>query len=108
MMIGMTIYAIRYTSLVPIWVLILGGSFMLVGANLISYVTARAGQLDIELGKPTLLSKGTRSTIMILCAFGTALWTPMPVIGILFLALATNVVLISRLVHAFQHSGEGG
>ena len=99
--IGMVIYLIRSPLLFPSWVIILLGSLALIGGNLISYSSARADALGIHLGKPTLASKGTRSTVMILCAWGSALWPGVPLLALIYLAVHPNIVIVRRLGKAF-------
>jgi len=44
--------------------------------HLVSYSSTRADSLGLNLGKPTLASKGTRMSVMIVCAVGGVLWPP--------------------------------
>ena len=45
----------------PVWLLIPVAVLALIGSSLISYSSARAANLGIDLGSPTLASKGTRN-----------------------------------------------
>ena len=105
MVIGMVLYLVRMTDLMPLWILLILGSLALIGSNGISYSAARAETLDIDLGKPTLASKGTRSTVMILCALGTIFWPKLPVAALIYLAVHPNAVIIMRLVRAYRFYG---
>jgi phosphatidylglycerophosphate synthase len=96
MVIGMTVFLGR-EHLAPRGVLIGLGGLALIGSNLISYTSARAESLGLALGPPTLVSKGTRSAVMILCAWGTLLWRRLPLVGLIYLAIHTNAEVARRL-----------
>ena len=104
MVIGMSIYIARI-AVMPLWVLMVCGALALMGSNAISYSTARAETLGIDLGRPTLASKGTRSTVMILCAMGTVAWPSLPLVALIYLVLHPNLVVASRLIKAGRTSG---
>jgi phosphatidylglycerophosphate synthase len=96
--VGLIIYLLRFNFLIPKELIILVGIFALIGSSLMSYSTARAQTLDLELGKPTLASKGTRTTIITLCAIGSAIWPKLPIVALFYLFLHTNLVIIKRLL----------
>ncbi len=98
MVIGIVIYLVRLPAPLSEWVLLAFGSLALVGSNLVSYSGARAENLDIEAGRPTLASKGTRMSVMILCGWGTLLWSALPIVALLYLAIHTNITVIGRLL----------
>ena len=98
MVIGMVIYLIRIPNFMPIWLLALLGTLALIGSNLISYSSARAETLDLDLGKPTLASKGTRTSVMILCAWGSLFWHYLPVAALFYLVVHPNLVVVGRLI----------
>ena len=104
MIIGLTIYLFRLPIPMPRGLLILLGALALIGSNLISYSTARAQTLDINLGKPTLASKGTRFSVMIVCALGSVVLPGMPVIALVYLVLHTNLVIVWRLKLTFNYN----
>jgi phosphatidylglycerophosphate synthase len=95
---GATVYAVRLGLSVPGWVLAVVGILALIGSNSISFSTSRAAELGLDLGRPTLASKGTRTTVMVIAALGTLLWPPLPAVALGYLALHTNAVVVSRLV----------
>lgn len=97
MVLGTTIYLVRLPFALPLWLLLMMGGLALVGSNLVSYSSARAESLRIDLGKPPLASKGTRTTVMILCAWGSALWPGLPILALLYLAVHPNITVIRRL-----------
>ncbi|MDY6855765.1 MAG: CDP-alcohol phosphatidyltransferase family protein [Thermodesulfobacteriota bacterium] len=102
MVIGMLIYLIRLPVPISLWLLLIFGFLAISGSNLISYSSARAESLGIDIGKPTLASKGTRSSVMILCALGSLIWPFMPVLALGYLVIHPNTVVIYRLVRAFR------
>jgi phosphatidylglycerophosphate synthase len=105
MVIGTTLYLVRLPHPLPLWLLLVLGGLALIGSNLVSYTSARAEGLGMDLGKPTLASKGTRTTVMILCAWGSPLWPGMPILPLLYLAVHPNISVIIRLRRTL-HTGE--
>jgi len=97
LVIGLTIYLVRLPLPWPLWLILLGGALALIGGNLISYSTARADTLGLDLGRPTLASKGTRTSAIILGAWGSLFWPPWPALVLVYLAVHTNTVVITRL-----------
>lgn len=102
MMIGMIVYLLRLPdALSPSWLLILG-SAALIGSNLVSYATARADSLGLDLGPPTLASKGTRTSVMVLGALGSVAYAPLPLVSLIYLAIHPNIVLGVRIYRVFK------
>lgn len=97
MLVGMGVYVAREVPSIPLGALIPLGTAALIGCGLISYTTARAENLALDLGPPTLVSKGTRTTLMILSAWATVFWKGAPFVALLALAVLTNVVVAQRL-----------
>lgn len=106
MMIGLVVYLIRLPLNVPDGWLITAGALALIGSSLVSYSTARATSLGIELGGPTLVSKGTRWTAMILTAWGSLLWAPLPAVALVYLILHPNYEILRRLLLTRNWMGE--
>jgi CDP-diacylglycerol---glycerol-3-phosphate 3-phosphatidyltransferase len=104
MVVGLVIYLIRLHSPWPSWLLMALGYLALTGSNLISYSSARAETLGIQLGKPTLASKGTRTVAMILGAWGTFVWPGLPLVALLYLVIHTQSSVLYRLALAFRAS----
>lgn len=98
MVIGMAVYLMRLPVPLAHWFLLLTSALAFVGSNLISYSSARAETLNIDIGKPTLASKGTRSSVMILCALLSLLWPAMPLLALFYLAVHTNAAVVWRLL----------
>ncbi len=97
MMVGLIIYLFRFSDLLPPWLLLLMAYLAFTGSNLISYSSARAESLKIELGPPTLASKGSRSTIMILAAWSSSFWPQAPLLALTYLSVHPNLVVARRL-----------
>lgn len=104
LVIGMVIYLIRLQAGLSLWLLLLTGFFALCGSSLISYTTARAESLGIPMGKPTLASKGTRTSVMALSGLATALWPAAPFFALCYLAVHPNIVVVRRIFLAHGHS----
>jgi phosphatidylglycerophosphate synthase len=104
MVIGLIIYLVRLPFPLPFWVLLILGALALIGSNLISYSSARAESLGIDLGKPTLAGKGTRTSIMILCAWGSLIRPELPILALFYLAIHPNVVVVHRLIRTSHMS----
>ena len=105
LVIGMTVYLIRLPRGLPDAVLILLGALAVIGSNLISYSTARADSLGLDLGPPTLASKGTRTAVTIVFALGGAFWPPLPLAALAYLAVHPNIEVARRLgrTHRKRH-----
>jgi nicotinamide-nucleotide adenylyltransferase len=108
LVIGMTIYAARVPAGAPLWLVLTLGALALIGGNLISYSSARAQTLGLELGAPTLASKGTRTSLLILAAWGTLLWRGAPLLALGIIALHANIEVLRRLGRARATDAAGG
>ena len=99
LLIGTCIYVIRggYMMEELAWA---AAAFALVGSNAISYSTARADDLKLDLGASTFASKGTRTSVMIIAAIGAIFWAPLPAPAVIYLALHTTIAVILRIVRA--------
>lgn len=102
MVIGLCVYLMRFPQPLPPWCMILLGSLAVIGSNLISYSSSRGEHLGIDLGPPTLASKGTRMSVMILGCWGTVLWASAPLLAVLYLVVHTQGAIIQRLRRAIQ------
>lgn len=102
MVIGLSIYLIRFPAPLPAWLLTVLGAMALIGSNLISYSSSRAESLSIDLGPPTLASKGTRMSVMILCCWGAVPWPGFPLLALLYLVVHTQGTIIHRLRRALR------
>jgi phosphatidylglycerophosphate synthase len=102
MVIGTALYLILLPIALPLWLLLVLGGLALIGCNLVSYSSARAESLGMNLGRPALVSKGTRTAVMILCAWGSPLWPDMPILALLYLAVHPNITVITRLKRALH------
>ncbi len=105
LLIGLVVYLTRVPDLLPRWQLLMLGALALVGSNLISYTTARADTLDLDMGRPTLASKGTRASAMIFAALGSLFWAKLPLLALIYLAAHTNLTVIARLIRAQRQAG---
>lgn len=97
LVIGLGIYLIRLPASLPPGVLVGLGALALIGGNLISYGTARAETLGLDLGRPTLASKGTRTTVVIVAAWLSLLSPLAPLAALLYLVIHPNAVVLMRL-----------
>jgi phosphatidylglycerophosphate synthase len=79
------------------WLLFLLGALALVGSGLISYTSARGESLGIDLGEPTLASKGTRTTAIALSGLLSGLLPYMPTIALCYLVVHCNWVVFRRI-----------
>src|SRR5208283_605541 len=102
--IGLVVYLIRIPAGLPLPLLLVMAFFALSGSSLISYTTARAESLGIPLGKPTLASKGTRTSIIVLCGWASFFWPPAPLLALTYLAVHPNIVVFRRIFIAYRHS----
>jgi CDP-diacylglycerol--glycerol-3-phosphate 3-phosphatidyltransferase len=69
-----------------------------VASNLVSYSGARAAELGLPLpARPTLASKGTRTTAMVLAALATPLWPQAPLAALACVAAHATAAVIYRM-----------
>ncbi len=87
---------------VPLWLLWTLGVLALIGSGLISYSSARADSLGIPLGKPTLASKGTRTTVTAVSGVLSPLFPVMPLVALCYLAVHTQAVVAHRIGRVFR------
>ncbi len=106
LLIGMLVYQFPRSRFLPGWLFLTLGALALIGSNLVSYTSARAQSLGLDPGKPTLASKGTRTAVMILAAWGTLAWSAAPLLALVYLAIHPNLVVVARLGHALRRSGD--
>ncbi|MEJ5349240.1 MAG: CDP-alcohol phosphatidyltransferase family protein [Desulfosoma sp.] len=99
MMVGMCAFIAQEMPNISLGILIPLGTVALLGCQLISYTTARAETLGLSLGPPTLASKGTRTSIMILAAWATVFWKAAPAAALIALAGISNTVVVRRLLY---------
>ena len=102
--IGMVVYLIRLPVGFSLWLLLVIAFLALTGGGLISYTTARAESLGIPMGKPTLASKGTRTSVIVLCGWGSLFWPLAPLLALVYLAVHPNIVVIRRIFLAYVNS----
>jgi nicotinamide-nucleotide adenylyltransferase len=105
LVIGTLIYLFRLPVRVPTWSLMLLGSMAIIGSNLVSYSTSRAENLGIDLGRPTLASKGTRTSVIVVCGWMSYFLPGFPLIAVAYLALHPSVVVVGRLAKALRATG---
>jgi len=108
LVIGLVVYLARFPFFSSLWELLVLGAFALIGSSLISYTSARAESLGIDLGKPTLASKGTRVTVIALSGLLSPLCHSIPVIATFYLALHSNLVVVRRLIRTLRQAGVQG
>ncbi len=101
LIIGLTVYNTRTAFIEPAPILIIGAA-ALIGCSLISYSTSRAECLHICLGRPTLVSKGTRSSAIVLAGLLSPLLPLFPLIVLVYLALHCSTVVIYRIIRAYH------
>jgi len=102
--IGLVVYLIRIPPGLPLPLLLVMAFLAVSGGSLISYTTARAESLGIPLGKPTLASKGTRTSVIVLCGWASLFWALAPLLGLTYLAVHPNIVVLMRIFIAHEHS----
>ena len=100
LVIGLTIYNLHNNSDWGTGVLIALGSLALIGSGLISYSSSRAENLGIFFGKPTLASKGTRTTVVAVAGLLSPISSLIPLIALVYLVIHTNIVVWFRIYKA--------
>ncbi len=102
LVVGTIVFLIGSGLDLPVWQMLLIGTLALIGSGLISYSTARADTLDLDMGKPTLASKGTRTTVTILGALLSPISPYIPFAALCYLALHANFVVLIRIRRAYN------
>ncbi len=97
---GLIIFNLKNNSEWGTGVLIALGTLALIGSSLISYTSARAQNLGINFGKPTLASKGTRTTIVAISGLLSPISSLIPLSALAYLVCHTNVVVLFRVYKA--------
>lgn len=100
LVIGLTIFNINMNPQIGFGPIAFIGTAAIIGSGLISYTSSRAENLNLEMGRPTLASKGTRTMITIVCALLSPISNIIPFAGLLYLAAHTNAVVIWRIAKA--------
>ncbi len=80
----------------PGWSLFLLGALAFIGSGLVSYASARSQNLRIDLGKPTLASKATRTTVIAIAGILSGFFTYMPMTALCYLVLHPNVAAFAN------------
>ncbi len=103
LMIGLFIYIARLPSFLEAWQVVVLAFLALAGASSVSFTTARAASLGLETEKkPTLASKGTRTSVMALCGLLSPVWPQLPVAALFYLAVHPNLVVAGRLLRGYR------
>lgn len=100
LVVGLIIFNLKNNSEWGTGVLIALGTLALIGSSLISYTSARAQNLGINFGKPTLASKGTRTTIVAISGLLSPISSLIPLSALAYLVCHTNVVVLFRVYKA--------
>lgn len=108
LVLGTVIYLVRrpppFAYYVP--AVLAFGFVAVVASGLVSYSGARAGELGLKLpAKPTLASKGTRVTVIVLCALATALWEYALLAALLYLAIHPSAAIVNRILTISRNRG---
>ncbi len=103
-MIGLVVYLLRLPEGWPPEVVLGLGFLAFAGSGLISYTSARAESLGISLGNPTLASKGTRTSVVSLCAMASLFLPAAPMLALVYLAVHPNWVVLRRIVVAHGYT----
>lgn len=82
---------------IPVWLLFLLAALALTGSGLVSYTSARAESLGIHLGRPTLASKGTRTTVIAMSGIMSGLFPYATMAALCYLVSHTNLTVVHRI-----------
>lgn len=90
MVLGLIVYLVRLPAPVPSALVLAFGFLAVAGSALISYSSARAASLGVNLGSPSLAGKGTRTTVMVVTALLASIWPPAPFLALCYLVVHPN------------------
>jgi phosphatidylglycerophosphate synthase len=100
MVIGLSVFVINSGTTIAEWGLYVLSYLAIVGSGLVSYGSARAEALHLSIGKPTLASKGTRTSVMIAAGLTSPIVPEMATAALIYLAIHPNGATIYRLLKA--------
>lgn len=106
LVLGLIIFNVRLG--LPGWLLFLLGASALIGSGLVSYTSARAESLGIDLGKPTLASKGTRTTVVAIAGILSGFFPYLPMAALCYLVLHSNAAVLRRIRLATRSAARTG
>ncbi len=81
----------------PIW-----GLIALVGSMMVSYIRARAEAADVKMESIGLAERAERILILSVTSIVAIFWLPALEIGVILLALLSNVTVLQRGIHAYN------
>lgn len=102
---GLSIGVWRTLQSAPDWIVLCVSVLALIGSGLISYTKARARELGLDLGAPTLASKGTRFSAIALGGLLSPIFSEGPALALLYLALHTQGAVLLSLVRSRKGQG---
>ena len=102
---GILIYCLRVSAGVELvgitistaWLIVIAG-LAAAGCSQISYVTARAASLKLDLIRPEYAGKGSRTAVVIICGLLSPLWMHFPLLALLYLAIHPNLAAIAAMM----------
>jgi len=102
LVVGLTIFNLRNDLNVDQCYVLILGTLALIGSGLISYSSSRAASLGIALGRPTLASKGSRTTFVALSGLLSPISLLVPLCALIYLAIHTNAVVVYRILRVMS------
>jgi len=105
LVIGLSVYNIQSGLLTSRAIIVLA-FLALAGSGLISYTSARAQALGINLGKPTFASKGSRTSAIALSGLLSPFSPIVPLAALCYLSIHTNLVALGRIYKAYRRPQE--
>ena len=102
---GILLHCLRYSVDKEVGGLVLSSGWLVViaglaaaGSSQISYVTARAGSLQLDYPRPEYAGKGSRATVIVICGVLTPLWVHFPLVALIYLALHPNIAVFISVI----------
>lgn len=95
LVLGLIVFSVKLG--IPVWLMFLLAALALTGSGLVSYSSARAESLGIHLGRPTLASKGTRTTVIAMSGIMSGFVPYAPMAALCYLVLHTNLTVLNRI-----------
>jgi phosphatidylglycerophosphate synthase len=100
LVIGLSVFCLRNNNGCGMSLLAVIATMAVLGSSLISYTSSRAENLGIDLGTPTLASKGSRTAIVAISGLLSPISALLPLAALVCLALYTTAVVIFRISKA--------
>ena len=94
---GLSVFCLRNDTGLGFSFLAILGAMAVLGSSLVSYTNSRAENLGIDLGSPTLASKGSRTAVVAISGLLSPISHLIPLVAMVYLVVHTTAVVVFRI-----------